>query len=188
MEDPFLSQVEFHGFNFAPNGYALCNGQILAISQNTALFSLLGTNFGGNGTSNFALPNLQGAVAIGYGTGAGLSPNSIGEQGGTASVTLLASEIPAHTHSFMVYAASTTNSTGTPSASTVFGTGPSSGQGPNAASVKLYANDITTSGVPVALAAGTITTVGSSTPISIMKPAVIITCAIALQGVFPARN
>jgi microcystin-dependent protein len=187
MQDPFVGQVEYHAFNFAPTGYALCNGQLLAISQNTALFSLLGTQYGGNGTSTFALPNLQGAVPIDQGQGAGLSLHVMGETGGAASVTLSVSEMPAHTHSFMVYGGGTANSTGVPSANTVFGIGPSGGQGPNAASVKLYANDITTSGVPVAMA-GTVTNTGGSAPIPIIKPSLVITFAIALQGVFPARN
>jgi microcystin-dependent protein len=187
MQNPFVGQVEYHAFNFAPVGYALCNGQLLAISQNTALFSLLGTFYGGDGKSNFALPNLQGAVPVGMGQGAGLSQYFIGETGGSASVTLSSAQIPPHTHSFMVYAGGSANSTGVPSASTVFGIGPSGGNGPNAVSVKLYANDITTSGVPVAMA-GTVANAGGSSPISIVKPSLVITFAIALQGVFPSRN
>src|ERR1700688_2673042 len=98
MSDQFVSEIRIFAGNFPPRGWALCNGQILPISQNTALFSLLGTTYGGNGTSNFALPNLQGLSPMHAGQGAGLSPRVLGESGGTETVTLLASEIPAHTH------------------------------------------------------------------------------------------
>ena len=98
MSEPFLAQIQIFGFNFAPQGWAFCNGQILSISQNTALFSLLGTLYGGNGTSNFALPNLQSRVAIGQGNGSGLTPRVVGEQGGEEFVTVLANQIPGHTH------------------------------------------------------------------------------------------
>jgi microcystin-dependent protein len=101
MAQQFLSEIRVVPFNFAPQGWALCNGQILPISQNTALFSLLGTTFGGNGTSNFALPNLQGQVPIGMGNGSGLTPRPMGESGGEASVTLTVSELGAHDHALM---------------------------------------------------------------------------------------
>src|ERR1700689_2779249 len=99
MSEPFLAQIQIVAFNFPPNGWAYCNGQILSIAQNTALFSLLGTNYGGNGTSNFALPNLQGCVPLHYGQGAGLSPFVLGQSGGEDSVTLTTAQIPAHGHS-----------------------------------------------------------------------------------------
>src|SRR5579872_302450 len=98
MANPFLGEIRPVPFNFAPVGWAMCNGQILPISQNTALFSLLGTQFGGNGTSNFALPNLQGQVPIGFGQGPGLTDRFMGEQDGTEGVTLTAGEIGSHTH------------------------------------------------------------------------------------------
>lgn len=96
MSDPFVAEIRIVGFNFAPTGWAFCNGQILPISQNTALFSLLGTTYGGDGRSTFALPNLQGAAAIGSGHGPGLSPRNLGEQGGSPSVALIESEMPSH--------------------------------------------------------------------------------------------
>src|SRR5271155_5619646 len=99
MTEPFFAQIQIFPYNFAPRGWAMCNGQILPISQNTALFSLLGTFYGGNGTSNFALPNLQGRVPIHAGQGTGLSAYTVGETGGAESVTLNANQIPAHTHS-----------------------------------------------------------------------------------------
>src|SRR5262245_40740557 len=98
MSEPFIAEIRVFGFNFAPRGWAFCNGQILPISQNTALFSLIGTLYGGNGTTNFGLPNLQGTAPMHPGQGPGLDLYSLGEQGGAAQVSLLASEIPQHTH------------------------------------------------------------------------------------------
>jgi microcystin-dependent protein len=98
MADPYVAEIRVFGFNFPPRGWAECNGQLLAISQNTALFSLLGTNYGGDGKVTFALPDFQGSAAIGQGEGSGLSPYYVGEEGGVPGVTLLQSEIPVHTH------------------------------------------------------------------------------------------
>src|SRR5215210_2862516 len=98
MSDPFIAEIRIWGCKFAPKGWAFCNGQIIPISQNTALFSLLGTFYGGNGQSTFALPNLQGATALHPGQGAGLSEYSLGQQGGSEAVTVLESEIQIHTH------------------------------------------------------------------------------------------
>ncbi|MDE1191350.1 MAG: tail fiber protein [Arachidicoccus sp.] len=96
--DPFLGEIFMAGFNFAPAGYQSCNGSLLSISSYAALFALLGTTFGGNGSTNFGIPNLQGRVPIGMGTGSGLSSRTLGEMAGTESVTLALSEMPAHTH------------------------------------------------------------------------------------------
>src|SRR5215210_4655490 len=101
MADPFVAEIRVFGFNFAPRGWAQCNGQLLPISQNTALFSLLGTFYGGDGKSTFALPNLQGSSPMHPGQGPGLSLHDLGETGGTETVTLLQSEIPAHSHSVL---------------------------------------------------------------------------------------
>src|SRR5687767_15435882 len=98
MADPFVAEIRMFGFNFAPTGWAQCNGQILPISQNTALFSLLGTYYGGDGKSTFALPDLQGSTAIQPGQGPGLSNRDLGEIGGAEFVTLLQSEMPVHSH------------------------------------------------------------------------------------------
>src|SRR5438445_4379618 len=99
MSSPFVAEIRIFPFNFAPKGWALCNGQLLAISQNTALFSLLGTTYGGDGKSTFALPNFQGAAPMQQGQGAGQSLRDLGESGGSDTETLLESEIPPHTHS-----------------------------------------------------------------------------------------
>jgi len=104
MTQPFVAEVKMFGGNFAPRGWAFCNGQIMPIQQNTALFSLIGTFYGGNGTSNFGLPNMQGNVPLGQGQGPGLSLYNIGETGGTSNVTLLSSEVPPHTHTMQGFA------------------------------------------------------------------------------------
>src|SRR5690554_6780043 len=98
MADPFVAEIRIMSFNFAPRGWAFCDGQLLPLSQNTALFSLLGTTYGGNGKSNFALPDLQGRAPMGEGQGPGLSHRFLGDAPGTPTVTLLTSEMPAHMH------------------------------------------------------------------------------------------
>lgn len=100
MADPFVAEIRIFPFNFAPKGWAWCDGQLLPLSQNTALFSLLGTTYGGNGKSNFALPDLQGSAPMHPGQGPGLSLYDLGETGGSETVSLLESEIPAHNHTF----------------------------------------------------------------------------------------
>src|SRR5215212_9527947 len=98
MSAPFVSEIRMFGFNFAPAGWALCNGQLLPISSNTALFSILGTTYGGNGTTNFGLPNFQGNTPMAWGDGPGLTPRTLGETGGETTVTLLEQELPSHSH------------------------------------------------------------------------------------------
>src|SRR5579872_3982627 len=99
MSQPFLAEIRMFGGNFAPSGWAECDGQIMAISQNTALFSILGTSFGGNGTSNFGLPNLQAAAPMNQGQGPGLTPRIIGQTGGEPAVTLVQTQLASHSHS-----------------------------------------------------------------------------------------
>src|SRR5215472_15029299 len=101
MTDPFVAEIRIFPFNFAPKGWAFCDGQLLSLSQNTALFSLLGTMYGGDGKSNFALPNLQGSAPMFFGQGPGLSQHDQGETGGSQTVTLLQSEMPSHSHSYL---------------------------------------------------------------------------------------
>jgi microcystin-dependent protein len=181
MVQPFLGQMLMFGGNFPPKGTAFCNGQVLAISQNTALFSLLGTFYGGNGTSTFALPNLQGSVPVHVGQGPGLSPYVLGQTGGTPTVTLITSQLPAHTH---VFSASTVNAN-SPSPS---GRVPAK---PTAANASAYA--VSQSSPYPALAPQTMNPqscglTGGNQPHNNMMPTLFITFIIALVGIFPARN
>jgi microcystin-dependent protein len=170
MADPFLAEIRMFAGNFAPSGWALCDGSVLPISQNTALFSLLGTNFGGDGRTTFALPNLQGAAPMFWGQGPGLSQRDIGETGGTTSVTLLPSELPPHTHTVGasgndVDVASPTNAT------------------PGPASASLYRPDSDSTA-----AASAVGVVGGGQPHANQQPYLAVTFIIALQGVFPPRS
>jgi microcystin-dependent protein len=171
MTEPFLGQISMVGFNFAPAGWAQCNGQILPIQQNTALFSLLGTQFGGNGTQTFALPNLQSCVPMGRGSGSGLEQRDIGDQVGSESVTLLTSEMPAHTHAMVAQnlRADRANANGSELA---------------ASADMIYANTPPTA----PLVPTTLTQNGGNQPHNNMQPFLTINFVIALSGVFPARN
>ena len=172
MSDPFVAEIRIFAGNFAPRGWAFCNGQVLPISQNTALFSLLGTTYGGDGSSNFALPNLQDRFPMHPGVGPGLSPRSLGEQNGSATVTLLTSEIPSHSHALQAAAA---GDTGTPSAAVV----PAATGG---ALVYGAPSD------PVPMAGETLGQAGSSQPHQNRQPYLALSFIIALQGIFPPRS
>ena len=176
MSEPFLAEIKMFGGNFAPRGYAFCNGQLLSIAQNTALFSLLGTTYGGNGQTNFALPNLQGRAPLHQGQGPGLSPRSLGEQGGVETVTLDTTTVPAHTHAAQ---ANTSAGTQTDPASGVWATA-GAGRGK-----KMYA---AAAGTSPAMRSGTIGAVGGSQPHNNLMPYVAVSFIIAMQGIFPARN
>jgi microcystin-dependent protein len=182
MGETYLGEISLGAFNFAPHGFALCNGQVLSISQNTALFSLLGTNFGGDGQSTFELPNLQGRVPIHFGQSAGTSQYVIGQTGGVETVTLTQNQIPAHSHLVNVNAAAGT--TATPGTTTYLAAGPPTGSGPNATMLDLY----TTNASTTTLNAATIANTGGSQPHSILQPFLVVTYVIALQGIFPSRN
>jgi microcystin-dependent protein len=175
MADPFLGEIRMVGFNFAPAGWAECNGQILPLSQNTALFSLLGTQYGGNGQTTFALPNLQGSVAIAQGQGPGLSPRFIGEQSGEATVTLLSTQIASHTHSLNgagaggSFAEPNGHLWATPGASRgLTAYAPSAGSSPQ-------------------MSPGAIASVGGQ-PHNNLMPYLVIKFVIALQGIYPPRS
>jgi len=175
MSNPFVAEVRIFGFNFAPKGWATCDGQILPLSQNTALFALLGTTYGGNGQSTFALPDMQGNACMHPGQGPGLSLYDLGEIGGTEFVTLLESEIPAHNHNVMVSAQP--SSVGTPAAQTGIARG--FGGSP-------YKQSPFTS--PVNMAFQTLAPAGGSLPHNNMMPYLTMNYCIALQGVFPPRQ
>jgi microcystin-dependent protein len=176
MSEPFLGQIQLVAFNFAPEGWALCNGQLLPIQQNVALFSLLGTQFGGNGTSNFALPNLQGMAPLSQGQGAGLSNYVVGESGGQAAVTLTESTVPEHTHTLPCTTAA--GHATAPSPSVYPGT-VARGE------AKLY-NTSETSGA--SMASGALATVGSSAAHNNLTPYLVLNYIIAMTGIFPSRN
>jgi microcystin-dependent protein len=172
MSDQFLAEIRIVGFEFAPTGWATCDGQVLPIQQNTALFSLLGTNYGGNGTSNFALPNLQDSFAIGAGQGSGLTPRAPGETGGSASVTLLQSQMPQHAHGLLATAAATTGApAGAALATTATG----------AAAYRIPSS--TVSMAPDALGPA-----GGAQPHNNRQPYSGLMFCIAMQGIYPPRN
>jgi microcystin-dependent protein len=180
MSDPFVAEIRIFPFNFAPKGWAFCNGQLLPLSQNTALFSLLGTTYGGDGKSTFGLPNLQGNVPMFYGQGPGLSLYDIGETGGSDNVSLLQTEIPAHTHSLNATTAAGT--TPDPNGN-LFADGDWSFQG-NTGKVQYYTVQAPAAQMSPLMVGFT----GSSFPHNNMMPYLTLNFCIALQGVFPPRG
>jgi len=174
VSEPFVAEIRMWPGNFAPRAFAFCNGQILPISQNTALFSLIGTYYGGNGTSNFALPNLQGRIPLMAGDGNGLTPRSLGEQGGEPAVTLTQNEMPKHAH----VVNGDDNGTGAASPANAIWSG--TGRGGNPPYVTA------TPSVPMNPQALTLT--GGSQPHNNMSPYLTVNFMIAMFGIFPARN
>lgn len=175
MSSPFVAEIRMFGFNFAPTGWAQCNGQLLPISQNTALFSLLGTFYGGDGKSTFALPNLEGSVPLNQGQSPGLSERFLGEASGSSAVTLLVSETPAHAHAVNCNPVAgnlpnPSNNMWSPltgrTPPPLYGAGPA---------------DTTMSPLAVGVAGGNL-------PHNNMSPYLVVNFCIALQGVFPPRG
>jgi microcystin-dependent protein len=175
MADPFVAEIRIFPFNFPPKGWAFCDGQLLPISQNTALFSLLGTFYGGNGQSTFALPDLQGNAAMHQGQGPGLSQRFIGEIGGSETVTLLQSEMPLHAHNFGVTGENGAQGSLTPTA--LIG-----------ASVGGNMYQTTTNASLVQLAPQALAINGAGLPHNNMQPYLALNFCIAMQGVFPPRG
>jgi microcystin-dependent protein len=172
MADPFVAEIRIFPFNFAPKGWAWCDGQLLPLSQNTALFSLLGTTYGGNGKSNFALPDLQGRAAMQPGQGPGLSLHDLGETGGSETVTLLESEIPSHSHTLRA-------------------------SGPDG-TTRIVQNQLPATGIGVSMYGTTdqlvnlsgqaATPAGGDQPHNNLMPYLTFYFCIAMQGVFPPRG
>ncbi|MFJ2710473.1 phage tail protein [Pseudomonas sp. NPDC087346] len=194
--DVYMGTVLTFAFNYAPSGWAACNGQMMSIAQYNALFALLGTTYGGNGTTTFGLPNLQSRMPICQGTGGGLTTRVMGEISGTEQVTATLNNLPNHTHALTGLSATTTlqlanpasNPLGTPTATNSYigasGTGPglaniySDAQGASPVALKGVATTI----------AGTISPTGNGQPMPIMNPYLVLNFSIALQGIFPSRN
>lgn len=174
MASPYLGEIKIVAFNFAPKNWALCNGQQLSIQQNTALFSLLGTMYGGNGVTTFALPNLQSRVPIHFGQGPGLSNYTQGEVGGAETVTLNSTQLPQHTH---LLNGTTGTANKRPPAGHTF-----------AADTASIANFYAAPANQVALAAPSVTTAGGNQPHSNLQPYLAVLFCICLAGVFPSRN
>lgn len=174
MTEPFVAEIRAFAFNFAPKGWAVCDGQLLPLSQNTALFSLIGTTYGGNGKSNFALPNLQGRAPMHPGQGPGLSNHDLGEQAGSESISLLESEIPAHGHGLNA----------NPDIADLQVPGPtrSLARSQNANAYTAPAGQATAPMAGQALEA-----TGGSQPHNNMQPYLALQFCIALQGVYPSR-
>jgi microcystin-dependent protein len=171
MSNPFVGEIRIFAFTFAPTGWAFCNGQLLPISQNTALFSLLGTTYGGDGKSTFALPNLQASAPMHPGQGTGLSLRDLGETGGSETVTLLATEMPLHSH---VLRASTAEA---------------DDNDPNGNALARPTSAMYAPAAPaVAMAPQALIPAGGGLPHNNMQPFLVLNFCIAMQGVFPPRS
>jgi microcystin-dependent protein len=170
--DPFVAEIRIFPFNFAPKGWAFCDGQLLPISQNTALFSLLGVTYGGDGKSNFALPDMQGNAAVQSGQGPGLSLRDLGETGGVDNVTLLSTEMPLHNHSITAQTIDQ-GDTRIPDPAD------------NLGNTQMY---IANGDKPASLDQSALNVVGGSQPHNNLMPYLTLNFNIALQGVYPARS
>jgi microcystin-dependent protein len=177
VSEPFIGQIILFAGNFAPRGWAFCEGQLLPIAQNTALFSILGTTYGGNGQTTFALPDLRGRVPMQPGNGPGLTPHSLGEASGSETVTLLSTQIPAHTHALGAHG-------GQADASSPDGAVPAVAVDPNTQQpLNLYSATVTTTMAPTAVGIA-----GGSQPHQNMQPYLCLNFIIALEGIFPSRS
>ena len=172
MATPFLGEIKMFGGNFAPRNFAFCSGQTIAISQNTALFSILGTTYGGNGISTFQLPDFQGRVPMHQGNGAGLTPRVLGEKAGSENVTLLATQMPQHNHAAVTNASSNTANDTLPNNNFLA----SGNQFVNTNNATMNANAVT------------IGQAGGSQPHTNIQPYLVVSFIIGTSGIFPSRN
>lgn len=177
--EPFLGEVKIFGFNYAPRGWGFCDGGLVQISQFTALFSILGTTYGGDGRVSFALPNLQGRAPMHPGSGPDLTPRILGERGGTDSVSLKEANLPAHNHA--IYASTEKATQKDPSASAVL----AKQAGRKGGGAKVYSTD--TSSL-TAMGGDSLSKTGGGQPHTNMQPYLSLNFCIALQGLYPARN
>lgn len=175
MSEPFIGSIVLFAGTFAPRGWALCQGQILSIAQNTALFSILGTTYGGNGQTTFALPDLRGRVPVGQGQGPGLSSYDLGEVIGTESVTLIAGNLPPHQHTTSVFVNSSEGGQNSPQNNFLGKADPG---------IYSATHDNSNMGAQPPTGLGP----GSSQPVSILQPLLCLNFIIALEGIFPSRN
>jgi microcystin-dependent protein len=183
--EPFIGEVKILGFPFAPRGYMLCSGQTLSIAEYTALFALLGTIYGGNGTTTFNLPDLQGRIPIGQGAGPGLPDYSLGEAAGSPQVTMLSSNMPAHIHTAQNVKISLKVN------NSLADSGTSAGAHPGTSNTNVWAENSTPNvfmASDVAVVTGNTDITGSSFPFSVVNPYLVINYSIAVEGIFPSRN
>jgi microcystin-dependent protein len=176
MSEPFLGMIAIYGFNFSPRGWAFCNGQILPIAQNTALFSLLGTMYGGNGQTTFGLPDLRSRFPNHFGQGPGLSSYDQGQAGGTESVTLNVQQLPGHVHGYTIPANNADANSPEPAANTVLGVA--------SGGISIYKAAAGNTNMP----GGNTAITGGNGPAGIMNPYLTLNYCIALEGIFPSRN
>lgn len=174
MTQPFIGQIMIFGFTFAPRNYAFCNGQLESIAQNTALFSILGTTYGGDGINTFALPNIQERGVMNWGQGPGLTNRVLGEVDGVTTVTLTSNQMPQHTH--VLFGATGGTPAGVPTTDAYFGA-----SGPGQAYTDVLTN-------PVTMEPRTVSTAGGSQAHDNMQPFLVMNFCIALFGIFPSRN
>jgi len=180
MGDQFIGEIRMVGFSFAPTGWALCDGSLLPISQYQALFALLGTLFGGNGTTTFGLPDLRGRAPVGMGHGPNLTPVTQGQLAGSESATILQGQMPTHTHAISVAGAATDNVNTPSNTNNVLG---ASGGGPGSATI--WSTALSS---PVALNPAQVGSAGSNQPLPIRNPLIGTNFIIALTGIFPSRG
>lgn len=174
--DPYIGEVRIVGFNFAPRGWALCQGQLMPISQNTALFSLLGTMYGGDGKTTFGLPDFRDIAPMSWGSAPGLTERYEGETGGSSTVTLITNQLPSHSH--------VAKASGNPGATNVPTGGVWAATGGPRGGIPMY----TTASAPAVMNVGALTPQGQSTPHNNMQPYLTLNFIIALQGVYPTRS
>ena len=172
MSEPFIGEIKLFAGNFPPRGWQFCQGQILSIAQNTALFSILGTTYGGNGQTTFALPDLRGRAPMQPGQGPGLSPRTLGEQGGSETVTLISNQMPAHVHSML--ASSNVGSSSSPEGTYLAAADPSQ---------LTFVSSVNTT-----MGQQSIGVAGGSQPHNNMQPFLCVNFIIALEGIYPSRN